>query len=487
VGLAAFFAALQLSTWSIRLRYPGEECMVEGIFLAEMLHLRQGVPIYSAFSPDRFDSANYGPLYYLLGANLVDPRAPSYFPLRLLSVLATLACAAASGLLGFLLTRRLLALTLAPLLFLACAIVTYYGCSLRPDSLGLFLSFAGLLTAFHLREGRALLLAAPLMLLAFFYKQQFIAAPLAVLLYLLLGKRHRLAFMFATAMALGGLGAMTLFHFVAFPGQAFLEHFFSYNLLPFSWSRLASGLPIYGITFFVPLLLGIEFLRQSPQPFLRCYLGLVVLLALLPLGRQGSDTNYFLESALILSSLLAALVAKAVAERSRRGELLVLMGVTLFVGQLFTPGPPRGEDFQHDRAVQDYLRQNFSAGTAALGYYAGDLARAGLELPVSNLFHYVWLTRQGTFSDQGLLNQIRRHDYGLIVTHDDLRASPSLDEADALWTESLRKTILLYYQPSTRLAMPGPEKFRGDDQLYIWTPRAQPATAPPSPGGRPPG
>jgi hypothetical protein len=93
--IAGGFAVWQLSSWPVRLRYPGDRCSVEGIFLAEMLHLRQGVPIYGPFTADPFDPANYGPVYYLLGAELINPYAPAFFSLRVLSTLATVGCAAA--------------------------------------------------------------------------------------------------------------------------------------------------------------------------------------------------------------------------------------------------------------------------------------------------------------------------------------------------------------------------------------------------------
>ena len=59
--LAGSFAGLQLSAWPVRFRYPGEWCGVEGMRLAEMLHLRQGVPIYAPATGERFDAAIYGP------------------------------------------------------------------------------------------------------------------------------------------------------------------------------------------------------------------------------------------------------------------------------------------------------------------------------------------------------------------------------------------------------------------------------------------
>jgi hypothetical protein len=60
--LAGSFAAWHVSDWPAKLRYPGEQNFAEGVLLAEMVHLRQGVPIYAPPSPQRFDAANYGPL-----------------------------------------------------------------------------------------------------------------------------------------------------------------------------------------------------------------------------------------------------------------------------------------------------------------------------------------------------------------------------------------------------------------------------------------
>src|SRR6266699_890328 len=168
--LVGSFAGTQLASWPVKLRYPGEENLAEGIPLAEILHLRQGVRIYDPPSPERFDAANYGPLYYLLGSRLVNPQEPAYLPLRLVSLLGTLGCAAGCSLLALWLSRSYFAATLAPLLFLSYRIVTFHGISARCDVVALSLSFWGFLIAYRSRNSRTLLLAVPLILLGFFYK-----------------------------------------------------------------------------------------------------------------------------------------------------------------------------------------------------------------------------------------------------------------------------------------------------------------------------
>jgi hypothetical protein len=118
LSFAAFFAVMQLTNWPSRLHYPGEEDFVEGTQLADMLQLRQSIPIYEWPSGDRFHAANYGPLFYLLGSHLIAVDSPSYRNLRLLSLFATLGLSAETAVLSFWLSGSFLTALLAPLLLL---------------------------------------------------------------------------------------------------------------------------------------------------------------------------------------------------------------------------------------------------------------------------------------------------------------------------------------------------------------------------------
>src|SRR5687767_8204424 len=84
-------AARHVASWPARVQYPGDAHHADDSTpLVETVHLRQGVPIYAEYSGDRYDAANWGPLFYLLGSRLVDPVQPSYVRLRVLSMLGTL-------------------------------------------------------------------------------------------------------------------------------------------------------------------------------------------------------------------------------------------------------------------------------------------------------------------------------------------------------------------------------------------------------------
>lgn len=440
--------------------------------LAEMQHLRQGIPVYAPASAERFDAMIYGPLYYLLGSRLIDPEQPAYFPLRLVSLLSVLGCAAVAAWLAFRISGCKLAAACAPLCFLSYAFVSVYGIAARADGVALFLSFGGVIAAYRFRETPTLLLSVPLFLLSLFYKQQFVAAPLAVFFFLLLEKRYRLAAAFAGLMAAGGGGLLAFFQFVIFRGQDFFLHFFNYNLVPFSWARFEGALISFAIVFLVPLLVATESLRVHRDKFMACYLACSVGFAILALGKQGSDANYLLECIFPISVLFASLLARRIGESASVLDLPVLLLVTLFTGQFFVPPPPSQRDFERDRAIQLYLRGNFPPGTRALGYYAGDLIRAGLDVPIADIYQRTWLTRTGALDERQIVDQLVRHKFKVIVLDFDLQM-----EKETYWTENyltaeMRRTIQAEYRLLAVLEMPVPERFAQRARFYVWVPRS---------------
>lgn len=472
LGLALMAVGLQVSTWSVRLRYPGEWCGIEGMLLGEIQHLRQGIPIYARVATQRFDAAQYGPFYYLLGSRLIDPARPSYLALRLLSTLATLGCAAACGWLAFRTRRRRVAAALAPLIFLSNGLVSFFGLSLRPDSVALLLASVGVLVAYRFRESHKILVSAPVFLAALFYKQQFIAGPIAVLVYLVVERRHRLAAVFATLMTVGAASLAAIFQVVVFGGQDFLEHFYNYNLLPFSWVLFKGGVIVFGVLFLVPLLVAFEFLRVHSERFLACYLGSVVVITLLAAGKEGGDTNYFLEPIFVTSVLFASQLGEGIENPSSSSELLILLCVLLFLGR-FAPPPPTSSDFPKDQELQDYLRQTFPAGTRALGYYTGDLIRAGLDAPVSDLYLYSQLVRKGTIMGDPLASALERQEIRVVVLTFDLSGGKDMECQKRYLTDRLAGAIRRHYQLLTTLEMPGPERHHLEDRSYVWVPRPQ--------------
>lgn len=478
VAVVSYFAVLQISKWPDRLRYPGEEDGAEGTQLSEMVHLRRGVHIYRNPSGGDFDSAIYGPFSYLLGAAVVNPDKPAYLPLRLLSLIAALGLIVASYVFVTRLTGKPLAGCLAALLLLGGIFIGRYGVSARADMVALLLSFVGFLVFYRYRNSkRALVVSAVLILLSFFYKQQFVGAPAAIFLYLMISKHFRQAAAFAAILAAGGLLLVAALSFLVFPQQSFLLHFLGYNRLPFNKELLVPEILMFVIPLFVPLLASADFLDRHPDKLLACYAGMasVSYFLLLFSSGSGADTNRCLEPALILSCLLAARIATAegwIGGLAWTGATALTLGLVTLLGSAFVVRRISPDDFAADRALQNYLRENFPPGTDVLGYYPADPLRAGLNAPITNLWHYSALIRKGALSDRDIVARIDRGGYGAILLDFDLtNANPT--KADFYTTQSMREAMTRSYVQSARLKMPAPEFTRfTDGNIYAWVPRA---------------
>jgi hypothetical protein len=478
--VAGLFAARNVSSWPARISYPGDE-NYEGVPLAEMIHLHEGIPIYAGDAKEGFDAATYGPLYYLIGEHLISSANPSYFPLRLLSATAILGCAAGCGLLAFWLTGSRMAACLSPVVFLAYGIATDHGVVALSDSMSLFLSFAGFLVAYRFRGSRAILFAAPFMVLGFYYKPQYIAGALAVLLYLFLEKRRRQAMEFAGLLAFCDLGLFALFQWVVFSGQAFWRHLLLYQTALLAWDMVWKAVFALVIFLLLPLVLAVAYLREEPNRLISCYLLVAVVLGLLTYCKQAGGIHYFFESVLIVSALVPALLVKRRMAPVCPLDLVLLLGIMLFAGQWLTKQPPQRSDIAKYDAMQSFLRGHFRPHSTALGIGPGDLLQAGLETPFSGLFQLAQLSHDGIVSDRDLVNQIHDRRFDVIVLYFDIS-----QEHDPYWlkfyaTPAAVRAINASYELDASLAMPAPLRQRPQDRFYLYVPRT-PAIASTSSG-----
>jgi hypothetical protein len=428
--------------------------------------------VYAPASAERFDAMIYGPLYYWVGARVIDPEKITYRPVRALSLLALLACVAGVSLLAFRLTHSQLAAVLAGLLLLSYGFVSLKGLSARSDIVALALVFWGFIVAHQYRETRGILLAVPLIVLGLFFKQQYVAAPLAICFYLALERRRRLAVEFAGLTVISGAGLLAYFQYVVYPGQSLLLHLVEYNMIAFTWNRFGWGMAIFLFLFGVPTLLGLEFLRRRPDRLLSTYLGFAVLVAVFALAKEGSGTNYYLEPLLVLCAPVAALAAECRTQADRRVEVFCLLAVSLLAGTRLASFPPSARDFVVDRAVQDYLRSNFSPGTPAGGTAVGQIMRAGLETPISDFYQYTWLACAGRIPQEQVLAHFERRRFGLVALGLNLQDEEHAHHANEIClTEDLHRAILLNYRLEATLELPRPEQADYPTRLYLWVPR----------------
>ena len=468
--LVGFFAVRNLASWPARIDYPGEQSY-EGCALVEAARLGQGIPIYAPPSDEGFAGATYGPLYYLVISRLVSPRQPSYLYPRVLSALAILGCAAGCGLLAFWLSRSRLAALLSPLLFLSYGVVTFHGVSALSDNVALFLFFSGFLVAYRFQNSAYILPAAPLMSLGFYYKPQYIAGPLAVVLFLFLQKNYRRGIQFVALLAVCGVILLSLFQWAVFPGQQFYRHFFLYQATLLSWHQFEIGLLVFVLMLAAPLLLGFDFLRTHPDRLIKCYLSCAILLGIATIAKESAFIQYFYESILLISAILPALLAARIAQRGFPVDLITLLAIALVAGQWYTPPAPSATAYAENAEVQSVLRRNFPPGARALGFRGGDLIQAGFDTPFADLFQTELLARRGVVPDDHLISRIQSRWFSVIVLDFDLST-----ERESLWlnfylNEAARLAIEQNYEVSATIRTPTPERLWDGDMFYLYVPR----------------
>jgi hypothetical protein len=192
-----------------RLGYPGHLEILEGNSLVEVHRILAGQQLYAAPSAS-YVADGYTPLYFAVSAAAASVLGPSYLPLRLVSLIASLACFAILGRLVQRETRsRTAGLAAAGLLAATYfATATWFDVG-RVDSLFLALSAAGLYAARWACRTRGAIAAGLLLAAAFLTKQSASAEGIAVLAALAAGPRRRLAWPAAATYA-GVIGGSTL-------------------------------------------------------------------------------------------------------------------------------------------------------------------------------------------------------------------------------------------------------------------------------------
>ncbi|HEX6448930.1 MAG TPA: glycosyltransferase family 39 protein [Trebonia sp.] len=188
-GLAVIGAYLAIAIG--RLGYPFHLEILEDNSLIEVRRILAGQPLYPAptasYVPD-----GYPPLYFAVSAAAASVLGPSYLTLRLVSLIASLACFA---ILGRLVQRetgsRAAGLAAAGLLAATYFVTGTWFDVARVDSLFLALSLAGLYAARHARGTRGAIVAGLLLGAAFCTKQSALAEGIAVIAALAVAPRRR--------------------------------------------------------------------------------------------------------------------------------------------------------------------------------------------------------------------------------------------------------------------------------------------------------
>ena len=365
-GLVAVCAYLVVAL--SRLTYPFTVEWLESNSLVEVHRILAGQPLYAAptakYVPD-----GYPPLYFAVSAAVASVLGVSYLPLRLVSLVSSLACFVLLGRIVQRETGNVAAGACAAGLFAATyfATDTWFDVG-RVDSLFLALSMGGLYAARWMRGPRGAVAAGVLLAAAVLTKQTGLAEGVAVIAALLTGPRRRLACIAALAEATV-LGICTLLlgltsggWYVFYVFQLLSEHTLNYSNFGWFWTTLLSALgmaacaALIGARRVPPVLLagcaalaveGCAALAHSgggSNDLLPAYLA-VALLAGLALGGNSSGwanlasgVLVLAQAALLLSGFHPSQAIPTSADRAVGGRLTA--GLRAFGGTVAVPADP---------------------------------------------------------------------------------------------------------------------------------------------------
>ncbi len=397
-GVAAIIAFLVIAV--SRLTYPFALEWVESNSLVEVHQILAGRSLYTAptaqYVPD-----GYPPLYFAVSAAAASVLGVSYLPLRLVSLVSSLACLALLGRLVQRETGSAAAGTAAAGLFAATyfATATWFDVG-RIDPLFLALSLGGLYAARWMTGTRGAIAAGLLLAAAALTKQTGLAEGVAVIAALVPGPRRRLACVLAlTDVAVVGITTLVLTltsggWYLYYVFEEMGQHSLNYSALGGFWNLL---LPAMGIAVCaavigarrVPLVLlagcaalmveGYAALLHSgggAEDLLPAYLA-VALLAGLAIGNTAaawwrampSGLLVFAQSALLLGGFQPSQAIPTVADRAASERFTA--GMRAFGGPIALPSDPgldllagKAPTAQAD-AVYDVMRASDQAAIAS--------------------------------------------------------------------------------------------------------------------------
>lgn len=340
LALGSLHAIITLYQGTVSLAYPYATTRIESFVLNGASRFAQGQAIYLGFESNPFIIHVYNPLTYLpigtLGRLFNLSVEELLLAGRILSYCGTLLLAVSLAVWIRRLTNHwkyALFVALGIFFFQQFAATDFF--RFRPEPLALLFTFLGVI-AYQSQVPHRILLCAALLFTAFLFKQPFIAAPMAVLLHLIVEKDYRSATKFCAVMTGQLIAFFSLMYLVTG------EHYFQNTFVAMSSNETS---PLINFAIYAPLLLERSFalvlatpiavfalLRLWPKHgFLLTYFFICAGWTFISAGKHGAGDNYFSELA-ILSILLIAL---AMANYTPRRPWVVSILLLLLSSQVF--------------------------------------------------------------------------------------------------------------------------------------------------------
>lgn len=422
----------------------------EGAALVYADRVRRGLALYPPLGEAPYISCAYTPLYLWVSGKLMGASAAFFWP-RLISAVSSLVTAfliaycchkrggSDSALFGW-------------GFYLISALILYWSFLMRVDHLALCLTVAGLAAVISGRRGGELV-ASVLFAVAFFVKQSYLAAPVAVGSVLLLKREWKRLLIFGSVYVLGVLvplflvnratGGLMWEHTVVLNGETAYTLYHTSQLWDWGSAYLWSVLP--------QVVLAVGYLifggwRKSPYLTAFWILSLGIALGA---GREGGFYNYFLEFHVGVA-VLGALGASELAKRwnlAAYGAVLVGFGFGWFTFlSPFLYAPSQFAQYETAEVLRahypTYLRKSYSAaalqpwldhyGGPILAENQGNVTVMGTPPWLCDANFYAMIILSGRWDEERLLQPIREKKFPLIVlqrTRGSQRFTPNTVEA----------------------------------------------------------
>jgi hypothetical protein len=343
-GCAVLLLAVQTAHF---LPVTGENIYPESSGVLSALRWSQGQPLYSDFRKAPYLTTPFPPLWYVLTAQAARFGFRDLDSLTRVGRILTLVCLFGIALLAYLWNRRLgfsrLLSVLSPAFFLSVPVLVPWAVTARPDLLSLMLSFLAVYLA--TRGGVAWVGAAGVVAsLAFLARHNSVAAPVAIVLWVIFCRRWKHAFVFC-AVWWSIVAPVLVAVQIASGGNLFLNlSGGKFGQVSVSYVRdvLARFLEPQGYAFAIALFgfgaFGfVEAIRKEEirSRLLAIYAVAALGLAVVGSAAAGSGPNHYLETALAFAALIP--VGLASLEESWVDGSSLAIFVTVLVGFFLVP------------------------------------------------------------------------------------------------------------------------------------------------------
>ena len=275
----------------------------ESVVAAQSLMLAHDGTLYYDLKHYPYTVCAYMPSFYWLESGLIRAGLSAFHAGRWISFAALLGLIALCGRVVLLYTGDRDAAWIASLAAASSSLLGSWGTIGQVDTLAAFFALAAFYyySRFHVRGESTLWIAGVCAALALFTKQTMVAAPAAIFLLLLTRDRKK-AFWFGAIFG-GGVAASVLSINAALDGR-FLANTVFANMNPFSAAKfLAQFRYFVSLSFGMLVIVAVSFGRmirgRGLAPII--YLILAALVFLGTAAKVGSDTNYQIESTILLA------------------------------------------------------------------------------------------------------------------------------------------------------------------------------------------